>query len=98
MFSTRTRTTVGLVASATMVLGGLLLVAPASAEENGPAPETTTVVEEGTPETGGHRSRASYTVTFVARTCTQYTDVFANRSRNNIMESLENLGLDTNYA
>ena len=37
-------------------------------------------------------------VTFVARVCPSYTDVYANRARNNIMESLQNLGGDTKYA
>ena len=37
-------------------------------------------------------------VTFAARVCPAYTDVFANKARNNIMESLENLGPDTNYG
>lgn len=36
-------------------------------------------------------------VTFVARVCDSYADVYANRSRNNIMESLQNLGPDTPY-
>ena len=41
---------------------------------------------------------AQYSVTMAARVCPAYTDVFANRSRNNIMESLENLGPDTPYT
>jgi uncharacterized repeat protein (TIGR01451 family) len=36
-------------------------------------------------------------VTFVARQCTAYTDIYANRARNNIVESLKDLGLDTLY-
>jgi uncharacterized repeat protein (TIGR01451 family) len=36
-------------------------------------------------------------VTFVARTCSSYTDVAANRARNNIQESLQDLGADTLY-
>jgi hypothetical protein len=40
----------------------------------------------------------TYSVTFVARTCPQYTDVRANRARNNLMESLQDLGPDTNYV
>ena len=39
-----------------------------------------------------------YTVTLAARTCPTYTDIIANRSRNNIQESLENLGPNTNYT
>ena len=39
-----------------------------------------------------------YTVTFAARWCPEYSSVFANRARNNIMESLQDLGPDTNYS
>ena len=37
-------------------------------------------------------------VTIAARFCDQYTDIFANRARNNIMESLRDLGPDTPYG
>jgi uncharacterized repeat protein (TIGR01451 family) len=37
-------------------------------------------------------------VTIAARSCPEYTDIFANRARNNIMESLKDLGPDTNYG
>ena len=36
-------------------------------------------------------------VTFAVRTCPTYGDVTANRARNNLMESLENLGANTTY-
>jgi hypothetical protein len=36
-------------------------------------------------------------VTFAARVCDTYTDISANRARNNIQESLKDLGPDTNY-
>ncbi|SDR77956.1 prealbumin-like fold domain-containing protein [Microbacterium paraoxydans] len=36
-------------------------------------------------------------VTYVARVCDQYTDVMANKARNNLMESLRDLGADTTY-
>ena len=39
-----------------------------------------------------------YTVTLAARTCPTYTDIIANRNRNNIQESLEDLGPNTNYT
>jgi len=39
-----------------------------------------------------------YTVTLAARTCPAYTDIIANRNRNNIQESLEDLGPNTNYS
>lgn len=40
----------------------------------------------------------TYSVTLAARTCPTYTDIRANKARNNIQESLENLGPDTNYT
>lgn len=39
-----------------------------------------------------------YLVTFVARTCATYTDVMANLARNNLQESLRDLGPDTVYS
>ena len=39
----------------------------------------------------------SYQVTFVARVCPTYGDIMANRARNNIQESLRDLGMDTVY-
>jgi hypothetical protein len=36
-------------------------------------------------------------VTFVALSCPDYTDIFANKSRNDILESLKNLGPDSQY-
>ncbi|HMS61666.1 MAG TPA: hypothetical protein PKD63_05240, partial [Solirubrobacteraceae bacterium] len=38
------------------------------------------------------------TVTIAARFCDEYTDIFGNRARNNIMESLRDLGPDTPYS
>jgi hypothetical protein len=38
------------------------------------------------------------TITFAARVCSSYADVFANRSRDNLMESLQQLGSDSPYA
>jgi len=40
---------------------------------------------------------SGYRVTFVARSCPSYDDIYANRARNNIVESLKNLGPDTQY-
>ena len=37
-------------------------------------------------------------VTIAARSCPTYTDITANRARNNIMESLKDLGADTPYG
>ena len=44
-----------------------------------------------------HAQGSHYLVTFVARWCPAYSDIFANRARNNILESLEDLGPDTQY-
>ncbi|WP_434317143.1 prealbumin-like fold domain-containing protein [Leifsonia sp. P73] len=37
-------------------------------------------------------------VTYVARVCDAYTDIMANKARNNLQESLFNLGPDSTYA
>ncbi len=39
-----------------------------------------------------------YKVTFVARVCSTYSEIMANRARNNIQESLRDLGKDTVYT
>ncbi|WP_420034327.1 hypothetical protein ACN2WE_18970 [Streptomyces sp. cg28] len=58
----------------------------------------------GLGQTGGRAAAAvaaaqnPLSVTFVARKCPQYTDVMANKARNNIQESLRDLGPDSNYA
>jgi uncharacterized repeat protein (TIGR01451 family) len=41
---------------------------------------------------------SGYYVTFAARACNAYTDIFANRARNDIVESLMDLGPDTQYG
>lgn len=51
--------------------------------------------------TGSHRapdSPSGYSVTFVALWCNAYTDIFANRARNDIVESLRDLGPNTQYG
>ena len=40
----------------------------------------------------------NYKVTLVARVCPNYSDIMANKARNNIMESLQNVGVDSLYA
>ena len=45
----------------------------------------------------GSAQAQPYRVTFVARSCPSYTDIYANRARNNIVESLKDLGPDTQY-
>jgi uncharacterized repeat protein (TIGR01451 family) len=42
-------------------------------------------------------SQPTRLVTFVARTCPSYADIAANRARNNIQESLQDLGADSLY-
>ena len=37
----------------------------------------------------------TYKVTYVALDCDEYSDIMANRARNNIQESLKDLGQDT---
>jgi hypothetical protein len=44
-----------------------------------------------------HAAVAPLKVTFVARSCPSYEDITANRARNNIQESLRDLGADTAY-
>ncbi|MGZ6576269.1 MAG: hypothetical protein ACXVHJ_35400, partial [Solirubrobacteraceae bacterium] len=41
---------------------------------------------------------SGYFVTFVGLWCSSYTDIFANRARNDIVESLRDLGPDTQYG
>lgn len=47
---------------------------------------------------GSGSGGSGYFVTFVARWCPAYTDIFANRARNDIVESLKDLGPDTQYG
>jgi hypothetical protein len=44
------------------------------------------------------KAASDYYVTFAARDCPSYLDVYANKSRNNIVESLADLGPDTQYS
>jgi uncharacterized repeat protein (TIGR01451 family) len=41
---------------------------------------------------------SGYYVTFVARSCPEYSDIFANKARNDIQESLKDLGPDSPYT
>jgi hypothetical protein len=48
---------------------------------------------------GAHaQSAPQRLVTFVARQCSSYSDIAANRARNNIQESLQDLGVDSAYT
>ncbi len=40
----------------------------------------------------------NYKVTLVSRLCPSYTDIMANKARNNIMESLQNVGINSLYS
>jgi hypothetical protein len=40
----------------------------------------------------------NYKVTLAARVCPNYSDIMANKSRNNIMESLQNVGVNSLYS
>ena len=44
------------------------------------------------------QAQTGYTMTLVARECATYPSIMANRARNNIQESLEDLGKDSVYA
>jgi hypothetical protein len=46
----------------------------------------------------GAPADTGYWVTIAARVCPSYTDISANKARNNIMESLRDLGPDTPYV
>lgn len=43
-------------------------------------------------------AQTGYEVTYVARQCTSYDQINANRARNDIQESLKDLGPDTQYT
>ena len=47
---------------------------------------------------GAQVGGTGYKVTIAARECPEYTDITANRARNDIQESLEDLGEDTPYT
>lgn len=46
----------------------------------------------------GAQAQTDYRLTLVARECPTYPSIMANRARNNIQESLEDLGADSVYA
>ncbi len=77
----RTHRRVGLLASALIAFVAALVVSAPAA------------LAQGSNGGGG----SGYYVTFVARYCHAYTDIFANRQRNNIQESLKDLGPDSQY-
>ena len=78
-----------------LVFAGLSMVAPPSPA--GGASGATTATGPVASQSVNPKDPA-YKVTMVARSCPLYTDVFANRARNDIMESLQNLGPDNPYG
>ena len=72
-----------------LMVGGLVIALAAV------QPVSTGAAQPAASEVAGS---AAYSVTMVARVCPAYTDVFANRARNNIMESLQDLGPDSPYT
>ncbi len=56
------------------------------------------ILAYGTAPAWAQSSGSGYYVTFAARWCPSYSDIFANRARNDIVESLEDLGPDTQYG
>jgi hypothetical protein len=46
---------------------------------------------------GSASAQALYSVTYVARSCPSYDAIYANRARNDIQESLKDLGPDSPY-
>lgn len=83
--SLRRRSLSGLaiLAAATVAAGGLL-AGPVTAALAAPGD---VVVPDG-----------QLAVTFVSRVCPEYSDIMANRARNNIQESLRDLGKDSVYV
>ena len=76
------------IAWSLLTVGALLLTTALSAAAANP--EAAPAASKG--------AAAQYSVTMVARSCATYADVFANRSRNNIMESLRDLGPNSPYT
>ena len=77
------RTGVALTVAGALVLAGASVLAAAPAAQAGLPRAADTPV---------------YSITLAARVCDEYTDVMANRARNNIQESLRDLGKDTVYS
>ena len=48
--------------------------------------------------TGAASAASGYYVTFVARDCPSYSDIYANKARNDIVESLQDLGPNSQYG
>ncbi len=69
------------------VAAALLLAVPAGGPAGGAAAQPVAVAAD-----------RPLSITYVARDCPQYSDIMANKARNNIQESLRDLGPDSNYS
>jgi hypothetical protein len=78
------------VAAALILVSGAASAAPTASQPVAAPAKASASSSYSSPVTG-------YTVTLVARKCSRYSDIMANRARNNIMESLEDLGKDSVY-
>ena len=76
----------GISAGVSMAIVGALMVTPALAGTS-----------YATSNTENH-STNPYRLTLVARECDNYSDISANRSRNNLQETLQDLGVDSTYS
>jgi uncharacterized repeat protein (TIGR01451 family) len=92
---------------AALLVGGLVAAFAADAQDPpGPTTPTTTTTTtpttpttpSTTPTTPKRSTKATKLVTYAARVCNSYTDVTANLARNDIQESLRDLGADTLYT
>jgi hypothetical protein len=77
---------------------------PGASSSSSAGPATAAALAASTPGAAAAPSRgvgaladSKYQVTVAARTCTSYSAIMANRARNNIQESLRDLGPDTLY-
>ena len=52
----------------------------------------------GVAATSAAAEGTGYSVTFAARECHSYSDIFANRFRDNLMQTLQNVGPDSPYG
>lgn len=69
------------------VVSAVLLAVPVGGPAGGDAAEPRAVAAE-----------QPLSITYVARDCPQYTDIMANKARNNIQEPLRDLGPNSNYS
>jgi len=100
---TRGRRLVIALGALSLTAGVTLLISPPTEAITrlvpAPAPGVATHVAARAPMATQLKTKSTaYKVTIVARSCNAYTDIMANRARNNIQESLQDLGPDTLYS